>query len=325
MDFSKQVLDLYNANEPEKFLQLALAIYEYQSKSNKVYNQYLQLIGRENVQPTSLDQIPLMPISFFKYHDIKSGNWTAQTLFKSSGTTQYAHRSTHHVHSIDFYNDVIKRGFDKIIEPDTEIFALLPSYMENGESSLVAMMQHLIQDDTRFYLYSHEDLFNIIQSQLAKPNTKVLLLGVSFALFDFAQTYSIDSDRLTLMFTGGMKNRKAEMTQELFINHLKEAFPKSPIMSEFGMTEMFSQFYAQDGILFQPSASTFPIIKDMNDPFQSAPEDRVGQLGIIDLANFKTISFIQTEDLAIKKSNGFLHWGRMDQSDLRGCALLYNP
>jgi hypothetical protein len=304
-------------------------IYNLQSKENVVYKRFLEIIGRHDIKPSSLEDIPLLPISVFKSQTIKRGDWEDEALFMSSGTGTGVHRSCHHVKDLDFYNSISSKIFGSFYpNDDYELFALLPSYIENGNSSLVQMSSHLMSlynyNTHNFFLYNFDDLYVKLKKN---PTKKKILIGVTFALVDFANAYKIEDQNLTVVFTGGMKNRKREMSFEEVFTTLKNAFPLSSVDAEYGMTEMFSQSYTLDNIEGNyTEGKTIKIIpKEINDPFKNSKKAKTGQLGFIDLANVDTLSFVLTDDLCVQNTDlSFKLLGRITQSDLRGCTLLYH-
>lgn len=310
------------------FEDLAFEIYNLQSASNVVYKKYLDIVGRYNYIPASLHDIPLLPISIFKNQTIKSGQWIDEALFMSSGTQSPAYRSKHHVKDLDFYNKISSQIFASFYRQEVdELFALLPSYVENGNSSLVQMTSHLMAnyngDKSNFFMYNFNDLYVRLKQH---PNQNKIVIGVTFALIDFANAFSVEDENLTIVFTGGMKNRKGEMSFNEVYTTLKKSFPSSHIDAEYGMTEMFSQSYAiNDENGNYAAGRTIKILpKEINDPFKTSKQGKTGQLGFIDLANIDTLSFVLTDDLCIQnKDQTFKILGRVSQSDLRGCTLMY--
>lgn len=311
-----------------QFEDLAFRLYSHQSQNNKIYNRFLDILGRLEAKPSSLEDIPLCPISVFKRHPIKTGNWSEENVFMSSGTGDSTFRSKHFVKDLSHYNLVAELIFQSFYtKKDYEIFALLPSYLENGNSSLVQMVSHLMDKynghRNNFFLYNHKDLKEAIQSSQASHK---ILIGVTFALIDFAHDFPIEDPSLSVMFTGGMKNRKQELSFELVYDILNTGFPLSSIDAEYGMTEMFSQSYALNTKKgeYQAGKSIRILSKDLNDALDSAPQNKVGQLGFIDLANVDSLAFVLTDDLCLLKENQvFQVLGRRSESDLRGCTLMY--
>lgn len=298
-----------------------------------MYARYLQLLGRHPDAVTRLSDIPFLPVTLFKNYTIQSGQWTPQTEFTSSGTTGQI-PSRHLVRDLGFYVENTRRGFSHFYgEPaDWCFLALLPSYLEHGGSSLVAMVDYFIQlsrfPESGFFL---DDLENL-QRTLIKCRQKAIptiLLGVSFALLDFAEQYPMDLSGITVMETGGMKGRRREMTRAEMHRVLCDAFHLPGIHSEYGMTELFSQAYGQSLILneltvrFTPAATLRVVATEINDPFCPVPSGRTGVLNMIDLANIDTCSFIATEDLGKVYADGrFEVLGRLDAAEMRGCNLM---
>jgi hypothetical protein len=315
--------DINNLNFEER----ALEVFLYQAKHNLLYARYLKLLQRNPQKVKNLEEIPFLPIQFFKTHRVKSGNWKPQTHFTSSGTTGQI-PSKHAVRNLDFYLQNALKGFSENYgnAQDWCFLALLPSYLERGGSSLVAMADALIKQskypESGFFLHDHAALYERIQQCQVKKNP-TLLLGVSYALLDFSEAYSIDLQGITIMETGGMKGRREEMTRTMLHETLKNAFKLPTIHSEYGMTEMFSQAYMQGTDFFKPMHTLRVLTTEINDPFAPQAHGRTGQLNLIDLANVDTCSFIATEDLAKTFKNGtFEVLGRLDTAEMRGCNLM---
>lgn len=308
------------------FLETAKAVYEYQSQNNYTYRRYLDLMDYSNKKLHNIDDFPLMPISFFKHYEIKSGDWEPEVIFKSSGTSGMI-RSQHLVKDKSWYEHVSQEIFASFYNGDYDMLALLPSYLENGDSSLVHMVRHLTgdQDPNRFHLYDFEKLYSQLIQKLSSPSNKLVLLwGVTFALLDFVEKYKIDDPRLKVIFTGGMKSRGVELDYDTVIEKLKVGLPSSDIAAEYGMTELFSQAYTSADSLYTPAKTMKVMTKDFNDLKCSTKTGKAGQIGIIDLANLHTISFLQTDDIGRCYDNGqFELMGRVTNSDLRGCNMLY--
>lgn len=312
---------------PLAFEDLALEVYAYQAAQNPIYKQFLTLSGQINKPVSKLEDIPFLPISFFKSHEIKTGDWNSSTIFTSSGTTGTT-PSVHHVLDVDFYLNNARRIFEQQYDPLTEfnIFALLPGYLERTNSSLVAMVADFI-DKTRspmsgFYLHDLDRL----QHELAKAKMsgrKNLLLGVSFGLMDFAETYPMDLSHCIIMETGGMKGRRKEIIREELHQILQSSFNVSSIHSEYGMTELFSQAYSKGNGIYKPGKTMRVLLREVNDPFASVPFGKTGLINMIDLANIDTCSFIATDDIGrLSKDQHFEVLGRYDHSDVRGCNLM---
>ena len=312
------------------FRQLALDIFHFQYRANSVYNSYVKALGKTPFDVEEIEKIPFLPISFFKRDEIKAGKFNAEVIFKSSGTTQTIN-SQHHVKDVSIYIQSFTTAFKKIYgEPqDWCVIGLLPSYLEKGNSSLVYMVDDLIKQSKHpqggFYLYDLEKLKEILIS-LEKTNQKTLLIGVTYALLDFAEKFPMPLMNTIIMETGGMKGRREELTRMEVHDQLKKAFGKTEIHSEYGMTELLSQGYAKKEGRFQCPPWMKVLIRDDEDPLSvqhSAPGVVSGAINIIDIANVYSCSFIATDDVGkLYPDKSFEVLGRRDGSDLRGCSLL---
>lgn len=312
---------------PADFETVALALFRYQATHNALYRRYLTLLGRDLTQVKNLADIPFLPIRFFKTHDVRTGHWVAQSVFTSSSTTGQT-PSRHPVRELDFYLENTWRGFSEFYGDPTEwcVLALLPAYLERQGSSLVAMADYFIRHsqhpESGFFL----DDFAALQEKLQfcrTHNYKTLLLGVSFALLDFAEQFPMDLSGITIMETGGMKGRRRELTRTELHDTLKAALHVEAVHSEYGMTELLSQGYAVGGSLFSPAGTMQVRTTEINDPFCPTAAGRTGVLNIIDLGNLDTCAFIATEDIGKVYPDGrFEVLGRLDAAEMRGCNLM---
>ncbi len=327
MSFFKSFSEkLFHINKNE-FDELALNLFQYQAIHNQIYRQYLNYLSiiPSNIQ--TLEKIPFLPIEFFKSQKIKTGNWQEEKVFESSGTTGQQ-TSKHFVKSLSHYERICIQNFQYFFASpqDYHIFALLPSYLERGNASLVYMMQHLIgasqSELSGFYLHDLEKLkFQVMKA--LNSRRKVLLLGVTFALLDFSEAFSLNLQGTIVMDTGGMKGRRKEMIREEVHGFLKKKWNLNGIASEYGMTELMSQAYAKvDGKLRTPPWMKI-LVRDLNDPF-SLSNRKSGGVNIIDLANIHSCAFIETADIGTidQKNATFEILGRTDTSDMRGCNLM---
>uniref|UniRef100_UPI004048C38C acyl transferase n=1 Tax=Roseivirga sp. TaxID=1964215 RepID=UPI004048C38C len=309
------------------FAPLALDIFHFQYANNALYKAYVNGLGKRPSEVGRLEQIPFLPIEFFKGHTIKSGNWFSELFFESSGTTGQI-TSKHWVADKSFYLKIALQIFEQAYGSikDFTVLALLPSYLERNNSSLVAMVDDFIQlsndPHSGFYLNDHQALYKTLLEQ-KEVGKKTLLIGVTFGLLDFADIYQMDFPDLIVMETGGMKGRREELVREEVHAILKKSFGVSHVHSEYGMTELFSQAYAKADGLFECGKTMKVFTRDINDPLTVNNNLRSGVLNIIDLANVKTCSFIETKDVGKVHPNGkFEVLGRMDNADVRGCNLL---
>ena len=313
--------------QPDQFNDLALEIFELQYHHNEVYHEWCSSLNKTPKNVSRLDEIPFLPIEFFKSHTIRTGQWQPRTTFESSGTTG-KDTSKHFVKDETFYLENCRLGFESVYGSLSEyvILALLPSYLERGNSGLISMVNHFIQrtysEHSGFYLNEFDELQEKLKF-LQNGNKKVILWGVTFALLDFVERHSLNFPDLIIMETGGMKGRREELVRSEVHAHLTEAFDMDMIHSEYGMTELFSQAYSKGGGVFYPNATMKVIGRDVNDPLNYPVFDRTAAINVIDLANLFTCSFIETKDLGtVSEGGSFEVKGRMDNSDLRGCNLL---
>ncbi len=310
----------------------ALELFRDQSCENKVYAQYINHLGIKPESVTTLSGIPFLPIQFFKSHEVISGNAKpdeCDTVFTSSGTTGQ-NTSRHYVKDINIYYDSLEKGFEEFYgRPDNyTILALLPSYLERKGSSLIVMAQRLMQlsgqKEEGFFLYDFVALQQRINQEIASGK-KVLLIGVTFALLDFAEQYPQHyGDKVIIMETGGMKGRKKEIVRDEVHRILTTQLGVNSIHSEYGMTELLSQAYSNGGGIYRETSTMKIIIRDSTDPLRHAPVETAGGVNVIDLANRYSCAFIETQDIGIKHCDGtFEILGRFDASDIRGCSLMY--
>ncbi len=316
-----------NLYQGEDFTTLALDIFRYQYEHVAVYRQFCQALGRTKAQVKSLEDIPFLPIQFFKSHQILAEGYSAKTTFTSSGTTD-SQVSQHHVADLSLYETVFYHGFQQFYPAveDLVVLALLPSYLEREGSSLIYMADAFIKrskhPESGFYLNDYDNLAQHL-TRLDAEGKPVLLLGVSFALLDLVERYQFDLNHTIIMETGGMKGRRKEMTRAELHHTLSKGFGVSKIHSEYGMTELLSQAYSKGDGIFRASASMDILIREPEDALSFLPNEKSGGINIIDLANLHSCSFIATQDLGVKHSNGtFEVLGRFDHSDIRGCNLM---
>jgi phenylacetate-coenzyme A ligase PaaK-like adenylate-forming protein len=318
---------VFGIENEEQFNQVALQIFRHQARHNTVYAQFLEGLKIDIEAIASIEQIPFLPIEFFKSHEVVSSEQPAEVTFTSSGTTGMI-TSRHLVSDVSWYTESFRKTFELFygdIKTYT-VLALLPSYLEREGSSLIYMADDLIKQsrnpDSGFYLYNHDDLYKqlILQQHLKKPT---LLIGVTFALLDFVESYKINFPELIVMETGGMKGRRKEMIREELHDTLCKGFGVGAIHSEYGMTELLSQAYSKGEGIFECPPWMKIIARDTNDPLDKLGFGRTGGINIIDLANINSCSFIATQDLGkVRPDGSFEVLGRFDHSDIRGCNLL---
>jgi len=324
---SKSQNNLFQNRTAEEFLEKSLEIFIFQYQNNPLYRQFCDGVKKTPHQVNVLTEIPFMPISFFKHHAVKTGNFKEAVIFESSGTvSEYA--SKHYVKDLELYKTSFLKSFEYFYGAlqNYQILPLLPSYLERSGSSLIymidAMMQCSGQTDTSYYLYNHEDLFRRLLALKTSPK-KTILFGVSFALLDFAEHYALDFPDLIVFETGGMKGRREELLKSELHERLKQAFHVPHIHSEYGMTELLSQSYsAGENLFFSPPWQKI-LIRDQRNPLHVLNAGLRGGINVIDFANLYSCSFIATEDLGIiHADNSFEILGRMNMAEMRGCNLM---
>ncbi len=311
----------------DSFENLALKIFQFQAQKNNVYKKYLAYIGIKPEDISKVKDIPFLPISFFKSHKVLSNKYLGnETIFMSSGTGGMPSR--HYVSDIDLYEKSFLAGFNKFFGRPSEyvILALLPNYLEKGNSSLVYMVNKLIEKTNSelsgFFLYDFDKLDQSIKLA-TQQNKKILLIGVSFALVDFFEKYNYNLKNLSVIETGGMKGRKKEILRSELHSIIKKSTNNAKVYSEYGMTELLSQAYLTNGNRFYPSDTMRVYIRELYDPFNLLPNGKTGGINVVDLANFNSCSFIETQDLGVKYDDGsFEVLGRYDNSEIRGCNLM---
>ena len=309
----------------EEFDQLAIEIFKWQAFDNPLYHQYIKALNKDPLTVESINQIPFLPIEFFKNFDVTTRPLDRPPItFHSSGTTG-ENTSKHHVYDKEWYVNNAINLFEKQFGPieEYQILALLPSYLERSNSSLVFMMESFIEKalpGSGFYLDNFKELNQKLKSN---EKTKKLFFGVTFALLDFASKYPQKLSNTVIMDTGGMKGRGKEIIRDEVVEILSSSFKTSQVYSEYGMTELLSQAYTNEkGILVQNNRLKI-FLRQTDDPFDMKPSLKRGAINIIDLANIDTCCFIETKDLGEKVGEGFKILGRFDHSDIRGCNLLY--
>ncbi|WP_426672193.1 acyl transferase [Mucilaginibacter sp. McL0603] len=318
---------VFSINNEKEFAETALEIFRFQAQNCTIYREFITnlKIGIDSVK--QVDQIPFLPISFFKSHEILSSTEPVEVTFTSSGTTGMIN-SRHLVTDVNWYEESFRKAFDLFYGDikNYTILALLPAYMEREGSSLIYMAEDLVKrsenPDSGFYLYNHADLYQQLQKQ-QQSKKPTLLIGVTFALLDFVEHHPIDFPELIVMETGGMKGRRKEMIREELHQTLCKGFGVDAIHSEYGMTELLSQAYSKGDSIFNCPPWMKVITRDTNDPISNLDNDKTGGINVIDLANINSCSFIATQDLGKVYADGsFEVLGRFDNSDIRGCNLL---
>jgi hypothetical protein len=317
---------LFSIANSAQFEQVALDIFHYQAAECRVYAEFIRSLGLEAASVRSIPAIPFLPVEFFKSHKIISGDDKVDIVFSSSSTGGVA--SKHFVRDPSVYQSSFREGFKKFYGDISKytILALLPSYLEREGSSLIYMVSDLIEESgspkSGYFLYNHEDLFHALQ-HLQENHVPTILIGVTYALLDFAEKYRINYPDLIIMETGGMKGKRKELIREELHEILCKKFGVETIHSEYGMAEMLSQAYSKGNGMFHCPPWMQIRIRDINDPLSSLSAGQTGGINVIDLANLNSCAFIATQDIGkIHQDGSFEVLGRFDNSDIRGCNML---
>jgi hypothetical protein len=319
--------DIFTISTKKEFEKIALKVFRFQFDHNLVYQKFCTLLNKNKENVKSLIEIPFLPIQFFKSHEVLSSSETIQITFTSSGTTGMQN-SKHFVTDLSLYEQSYRNAFSEFygnIE-DYCVLALLPSYLEREGSSLIHMVDDLIQStnhpDSGFYLNNHDELISKL-IELDNSGQNVILIGVTYALLDLIEIYKFQLKNTIIMETGGMKGKRKEMIREELHEILCNDFGVPVIHSEYGMTELLSQAYSLGNGVFECPNWMQILIRDTEDALTYVKEGKTGGINVIDLANINSCSFIATQDLGKKNPNhSFEVLGRFDNSDIRGCNLM---
>lgn len=333
MDIPKNLLQSIFSVNATSFTETALDVFRFQYECNDVYRQFCDIIKKQPDNITSIEQIPFLPVQFFKSKQIKAGTFDEALYFESSGTTGSVN-SRHFVKDIAVYEESFLKGFELQHGSINKwcIIGLLPSYLERGNSSLVYMVDKLVKlsghEASGFYLYDHDKLKAALEEN-EKAGTGTLLIGVTYALLDFAEANPMQLNHTVVMETGGMKGRREELSRGQVHEILKKQFGLEQIHSEYGMTELLSQAYSKGKGIFNCPPWMKILVRNEDDPFEirSLPDTNKsfagGAINIIDLANVYSCPFIATDDAGkIYEDGSFEITGRLDNSDIRGCGLM---
>lgn len=315
---------IFSIHSDESFEKTALEVFSFQYEHNSIYRSFAASLGKSN--PKSLTEIPFLPIGFFKTHSVISCNQeNIELTFLSSGTTDST-RSKHLIHSASIYEKSFEAGYRKFIgNPEEQvILGLLPNYIEQGNSSLVYMVDKLIQlsqSNLSGFMLNELESVKSIYTEAITSGKKVVIFGVSYALLDLAEK-GTDLSHALIIETGGMKGRRAELTKEELHQELMNGLNVPFVSSEYGMTELLSQAYSnKEGLFTEPNWMKI-LIRDTNDPFSFVATGKSGGINVIDLANIYSCSFIATQDLGKIIDDKFQLLGRFDNADIRGCNLM---
>ena len=318
--------EIFNINSDAGFSEMAIKVFHFQYHNNSVYQNWVNQMNINPEKVNSTEKIPFLPIGFFKNNRVISGNKNNSTVFTSSSTTSQT-PSKHYVNKIEMYEESFTGTFEMFYGACSQycIIALLPGYVQRGDSSLIYMVKKLIEksenNESRIYDGIKDELISQIES-LKKGKQKVILIGVSYALMDLSKMVQLSYDFI-VMETGGMKGKRRELTKAELHEYLKKGFAIKNIESEYGMTELLSQAYSKGNGLYECAPWMKFFIREITDPLKLIADNKTGGINVIDLANLYSCSFIATQDLGkLNKQNQLQLMGRFDHSDVRGCNLM---
>ncbi|HRZ41450.1 MAG TPA: acyltransferase [Bacteroidales bacterium] len=320
---------IFTDHGPEGFRHLALDIFRFQYASNAVYRRFCDLMQRNPARVSSFDEIPFLPIGFFRTHPIVSSDKPLAEMlaFTSSGTTDTI-PSVHYIPDPDIYLKSLSAGFRHFYGDPAKyaILALLPSYLEKPGSSLVYMAEALIMQSGGncggFFLSDFESLASAIR-KASQSNRIPFVLGVSYALLDFVDAIGTPLPEAIIVETGGMKGRRKEMVKSELHQVLSAKSGVASVHSEYGMTELCSQAWSDGKGVFRCPPWMKVEVAEINDPMALAGPGKTGVIRVTDLANLGSCAFVETQDLGRVSGDGFFEvMGRMDHSMLRGCNLM---
>lgn len=318
---------IFKVRNEEGFNILALEVYAYQYEHCAVYREFSDALRRNPGNVRDLQDIPFLPIELFKTRKVVVKDLNPVKEFRSSGTTA-ALRSIHMVADMALYHESLLKGFELAYGHPSEFrfLALTPRPELNRHSSLIYMIEKLMEgspDHGHGFFLDHPSRLDSTLRQTGTDSGRTMLIGLTYALLDFAEKHAGNYPGLIIVETGGMKGRRKEITRTELHDTLQSAFPASLIHSEYGMTELLSQAWSKSEGRFITPPWMKVLIREINDPFAYAREGRTGGISVIDLANLNSCSFIATQDLGrLLEGGGFEVLGRFDSSDLRGCSLM---
>lgn len=319
--------DIFTISSKKEFEKTTLKVFRHQYDNNVVYRDFCMHLKRDKLNVKRIQDIPFLPIQFFKSHEVLSTTDAVQETFTSSGTTGTI-TSRHRITDLSYYEQSFRMAFSQFygnIE-DYAVLALLPSYLEREGSSLIYMVSDLIEGsnnpDSGFYLHNYDELIAKL-TKLDSEGQNVLLIGVTYALLDLIEKKNFGLKNTIIMETGGMKGKRREMIREELHEVLCNGFGVSKIHSEYGMTELLSQAYSLGDGIFECPPWMDILVRDTEDALTYIDYGKTGGINVIDLANYNSCSFIATQDLGKKYPNqSFEVLGRFDNSDIRGCNLM---
>jgi len=337
------------ADSQINFADLALELFSLQFEANPAYR---KICEARRVSPLTISdwtQIPAVPTAAFKELELTCLSAGQRThVFHSSGTTQQKpSRHFHNAESLAAYEDSLWTWFNRQAAKVTDGFdmlLLIPSPAEAPHSSLVHMfdvVRHrrgvgsiefgaVVAGDGTWTLK-----LEFVTAQLEKATRtgkSLLFLGTAFSFVHLLDHLEESGRQFRLpsgsrvMETGGYKGRSREIPKSelhsLITKYL--GVPQQHIICEYGMSELSSQAYDEPTttlrvLRFPPWARTQIISPETG---REVADGETGLIRVFDLANVFSVMAIQTEDLAVRRGDGFELLGRAVAAEPRGCSLM---
>jgi hypothetical protein len=337
MNLDREILN-YIAKPAEKgFEPLALRVFAHQYANNRFYRRLCEIEGMKPAAIRSWKEIPAMPAAGFKELVLTSfPKERAVKVFKTSGTTRGAH-GAHFFDTLKLYEAAISEPFKMHVlwgYPPVRFYFLTASPKDAPHSSLSHMMgavnRRFAKPAGKFYVRGGAARYEELARDLARERKKVLILATAFSLKGFLEFLEEEKIKLALprgsrlMETGGFKGRMKEVSKASLYKETSRllGIRTADCVSEYGMTELSSQFYSRAGRAFEGPAWIRTLVVDPATG-REAKKSKAGVLRHFDLANRGSVMAVQTEDVGRAKGRGFGLIGRASGAELRGCSLTY--
>lgn len=331
MHLKSRLLDWMSGGKGD-FSELSLEVFWHQFSRNAAYRNYCEALGQNPETIASWREIPAVPTDAFKLPGVAlRGFPESETIghFLTSGTTTET-KGKHEFRDLGLYEASVRGGVGAIfgrppLFQNHQPYFFSQRAADNPHSSLVRMFEIL---SWRAVLPSGLWLIDSegkLQLEKFLPEQPAALLGTSLALLRACDEMApIELPEGSWIFeTGGSKGLRRSFTPAEVRARLSTHFgvPESRILNEYGMTELFSQFYKWgDAQTHTGPPWTGVRVTDVHTGKAAVP-GAIGYLEIIDLANLDTVAAIRTQDLAIAVGDReFILIGRDPAAIARGCS-----